>query len=356
MQPKLSFVACALLAGLAMAGPGSYTVVNSYPYPQLNAGSSTGLDVHPMFGLAFLTQQAGNEDVYFLYPYTGVLIRQFTPAGAATIGGLAMSSTELFAGQVTNGADFIRVYDTATGNFLRTYAAPGGAGSRREGLAFKAPNSLLVSTISRFFEVDAMTGAAILTWTMPAGVSAHGLAYDGRSVITCSPLNTTISFLDPLTGAVRGSIPVPGAINGCHGLAYDGCYLYVANQVDNRIYVMAPTPTGVRVGDVMNITLEAFGQAGSTYFAGIALTSTPGVPLPDGRTIPLNIGDPLFFLCLTGVIPCANFSGVLDANGQAFPTVGLPAGFPSGVSFYCAFITLGPGGIACVSAAGLITT
>jgi hypothetical protein len=68
------------------------------------------------------------------------------------------------------------------------------------------------------------------------------------------------------------------------------------------------------------------------------------------------VGDPLFLLVLTGAIPNTNFTGVLDVNGNAFPTITLPTGFPSGVQFYCAFITLGPVGIACVSAAGLLTT
>ena len=91
------------------------------------------------------------------------------------------------------------------------------------------------------------------------------------------------------------------------------------------------------------LRLDVQGDAGLPYLIGLALGSSPGIPLPDGRVIGLNI-DPVLFLTVGPGAPnpfLAHGPGVLDANGQATASLTLPAG-ATGFPLVIGGVTLHP--------------
>jgi hypothetical protein len=87
-------------------------------------------------------------------------------------------------------------------------------------------------------------------------------------------------------------------------------------------------------------------RPGAPYQVGVALASTPGIPVPGVGTIPLA-ADELLLLSISGALPgvFTDSGGVLDARGWATATLNLPAGLPAGFGFSVAAVTWGPGGI-----------
>lgn len=96
-------------------------------------------------------------------------------------------------------------------------------------------------------------------------------------------------------------------------------------------------------GTGSTLELVARGQAGAAYQAGSSLSRT-GIPLPRGRSIPLA-SDLLLLASLNLPSVFRDFSGVLDANGDATLEVDIPdESALKGVVFYTAFVTLASNG------------
>jgi len=78
-----------------------------------------------------------------------------------------------------------------------------------------------------------------------------------------------------------------------------------------------------------NMAIDAgSAHAGNTYFTLGTLTGTsPGLSLASGWNIPLNLDFYFLFTLTSGNSPVlSDFSGTLDANGQAAPQFNVPAG------------------------------
>ncbi len=80
-------------------------------------------------------------------------------------------------------------------------------------------------------------------------------------------------------------------------------------------------------------------QNSQNYIVAASLGTSPGTPLPGGRTLPLN-PDSLLFLSLTGNL-IRNNLGVLDSSGRTTFRIRLPQGLPNNLQFYLAFLTFG---------------
>lgn len=81
-------------------------------------------------------------------------------------------------------------------------------------------------------------------------------------------------------------------------------------------------------------------RPGRPYLMAASLTTAPGIPAGNNRIVPLN-PDALFgaSLSLPGIFQ--NFTGVLDARGQAVGRIHIPAvGALSGLSFFVAAVVL----------------
>ena len=220
-------------------------LLTSYPFPQVNAGSSTGLTfvakfplpilgMHPV--LLFLTQQAGSERVYYLHPATGAVIGSIDPVANDTIGSLAWDGAAIRCANVTTGAGFINRINPFTGAQISSIPAPPGRG---EGLEYVA-GRLYYSTINRIFELDAATGAVIRSFPPPEG-QCRSLSYGHGLLFSANSSAGRIIVFNPTTMSVRGVVLAPGAgANQAEGIGFDAAHniLYVANQSENRIYVL----------------------------------------------------------------------------------------------------------------------
>ena len=93
-------------------------------------------------------------------------------------------------------------------------------------------------------------------------------------------------------------------------------------------------------GGVIALNINDAQNPGATYVAALSLGNYPGIPLPNGLTIPLNIDDILLFSLQPNPIITNNI-GVLDNNGRATSTIYLP--YVPGIqnlNIYSAFVTI----------------
>lgn len=116
-------------------------------------------------------------------------------------------------------------------------------------------------------------------------------------------------------------------------------------------YLLGPGDPGTSV----SVRIHAPGDANLPYILGASEGRFPGLPLPDGRTIPLLGGSLLAFSLSPANGVFFDMTGVLDAVGMAEARIDLPA-LPAGQGlwFYLAFATLDPAassGVATVSEA-----
>ena len=220
-------------------------VRRSFPFPEPNRGSSTGLTFAPRFGvrwfgsrpaLLFLTQKAGSERVYFLDPRTGATRHTVDPQANETIGSLAWDGSAIRAANVTTGAGSINRINPFTGAQIGSVAAPPGRG---EGLAYDG-RWLYYSTISTIHIINPSTGVVVRSFPAP-GSQSRSLTYGRGLLFSGNTATGEISVFNPSTGLVHAVIEVPGS--GTHrteGIAFDPRRreLYVANQSENMIYVL----------------------------------------------------------------------------------------------------------------------
>jgi hypothetical protein len=218
-------------------------LIRSLDFPQANAGSSSALAMIPGFPLPwrpirptlmFLTQQAGSEDIYFMNPFTGAVIRRINPQANETIGSLAYHGGRLWAANVTTGSGSINRINPTTGAVISSFSAPSGRG---EGMTHDGTN-LVYSTISQVYMIDPDTGAVRRSFPSPGGPS-RALAADGDRLFVGNSSDSTISVWLPRTRIFEQTITAPGS-GSVEGLAYDRFRreLYVADQTDEKIHVI----------------------------------------------------------------------------------------------------------------------
>lgn len=220
-------------------------IVRRFAYPQANAGSSTGLAFAPLFrfpwfrslpAVLFLTQQAGSERVYFLNSFTGSVRYSVDPAANDTIGSLAWHDNQIWAANVTTGSGSINRIAPFGGNQIGSIPAPAGRG---EGLAHDG-RRLYYSTQNRIHVLDPATGAVRFSFIPPGG-QCRALSIGGGKLFIGDGSTNRIRVLDARTRIELVVYEAPGGgSRQVEGLAYDARRreLYVANQSENRIYVI----------------------------------------------------------------------------------------------------------------------
>jgi hypothetical protein len=97
-------------------------------------------------------------------------------------------------------------------------------------------------------------------------------------------------------------------------------------------------------GATFTLSLLAEDSATMAYLSGLALTTVPGIPLSDGRTIPLTL-DPLLLWSLDPVnTAITGRTGSLDATGGAEIHISIPRiSELRGTTMHAAFIVLDNG-------------
>lgn len=221
-----------------------FKVVRKFPFPQLNSGSSSGLTFarklllggifRPV--LMFLTQQPFSEKIYYLNPTTGTVLGTIDPAANDTIGSLQWDGTHIRVANVTVGAGSINSIHPLTGAQVSSIPAPAGRG---EGLTTDGTH-LYYSTISRIWVLKPSDGTVVRSYP-PAGGSCRALAFGLGHLFSGNSAAGVITVFNPVTLAVRGTIPAPGGGTAqVDGLAFNPSTneLFVANQSENTIYVV----------------------------------------------------------------------------------------------------------------------
>ncbi len=222
-------------------------VVRKFAFPQNNSGSSSGLAFARLMpigvgfqrALLFLTQKPGSERIFFLNPTTGAVLGGVDPVANDTIGCLEWDGTNIRCANVTIGVGSINTINSVTGAQLATLTSPPGRG---EGLAYNGTN-FYYSTESRIHVIRAATGA-VLSSFIPPGGNCRALTFGSGFLFSGNSTTGVITVFDPNTLLVRGTITAPGTgIAKVEGLAFNLATreLFVANQSENRIYVLQIT-------------------------------------------------------------------------------------------------------------------
>ena len=92
----------------------------------------------------------------------------------------------------------------------------------------------------------------------------------------------------------------------------------------------------------MDINSQNRFAGGAAYQIACSLGRRPGVKLPNGEWLHLNVLDSLFFLTSQNLAPILfrNFAGTLDVLGSAKASIRLPGSFPKnlGITVFCAAV------------------
>jgi len=214
----------------------------------------------------------------------------------------------------------------------------------------------------RVYRMNRKTGGLIQSFMVSTAPNTlFGLAHDSTKLLGVV-MNTTgpsvILGVNDTTGAELFRFNGPGVSGNSRGLGYgDTGNLYVGNQGDNTIYIMAPIPRPqgtLAVGTSTRIRITAPIARLMPYVLAASFSNRFGILLPDGRKIPLDV-DPLMFMSLNLPAVFQNFQGVLNASGVADATLNVPnIATLKGLKFRLAFVTLNtkfPLGIQVISAA-----
>ena len=76
---------------------------------------------------------------------------------------------------------------------------------------------------------------------IPVGAGTHGIypSRDGTVLYVTSRIAGTVTVLDPVTGQVRATWPVPGGSPDMGGVTADGSQLWLSGRYDREVYVLS---------------------------------------------------------------------------------------------------------------------
>lgn len=203
---------------------------------------------------------------------------------------------------------------------------------------FDRPGTMIAVWGNAVFELD-LASATPLT-TLRAGtpfVKPADVEYDPATgqylVMDIGTAQSTIYRFDVSTNTVTSVIPIPGerptklAVAASRGLSG----------------LTVPQPGTLHV---MRVSFP--GHAGSPYLAALSFGMGPGFNVPGG-TVYLTV-DALFLLSIANAGIFSGFQGLLDASGEASPTLVLPnlAGL-TGLRYYGVAVAVPPSGPLAVS-------
>jgi hypothetical protein len=280
--------------------------------------------------------------------------------GASDNPGLGVDALGQF-GYVADLLGNLRTVDLVNGTPVRTvsYVGLGTIGAYGVQVAVDDWRSLVfvgyVDGASRG-KIAEVRGGSVLGRTITLGMLNNGLALTPNMKYLVTGDGTIV---DALHWAVVGTIPGAGfgEYRGAAARDSDRALFSNFNSAFATLFeglatfLVATSPA--RVGQPAGYRLSVPGDAGLVYCAAASLATTPGVPLPDGRVLPLQV-DGLFLIsaCVNNAFFSA-FLGILDNGGVGNLAVNLPA-IPglAGLTFSVAALTVdgpAPSGFSIVS-------
>ncbi|MBN2492346.1 MAG: hypothetical protein JXQ29_15975 [Planctomycetes bacterium] len=231
------------------------------------------------------------------------------------------------------------------------------------------------------FQLRAADGALLRTINTPNASPLCGTLVDANSDLwSLGNVSPNINKWDRLSGVNLlqrnqrgGSTVAMGDSSGYHSaVILNGARDFDGDGVSNLdealagsnyldIFSTPRTPTPIFSGSLTGGTTLYVGvrhraSAGMNYGVGFSFGATPGIPVPGVGTIPLNL-DNLFLLSVVVRPPMfQNTLGVLDGLGDGLARVRVPAGLPSSIDVYVAFVTFDRRGIQTISNPGKLRT
>lgn len=114
--------------------------------------------------------------------------------------------------------------------------------------------------------------------------------------------------------------------------------------------VMTSNPATVSPGQSVTLAWNVPSEANRPYATAASLGIVPGIPLLDGRVVPLNLDAMFVWSFLSQAPPFLRFAGVLDGTGRATAIVQVPADPRlSGIRFFVGGVTVTGSAIARIS-------
>lgn len=166
---------------------------------------------------------------------TGALIKVYEPAGGWQWAGIYAPNGNVYVGSMLTND--VRVYDANTGAFLSVLCPLPAPADMEIG-----PNgNLFICSFGGGFvrEVNALTGAPIGQWSLPAGAAANDIAFlNGEYLVTA--MNTNVCYRYDAAYNLVGQFAGTGWQRP-HGIAI--------GPTDGRIYIADGTTTQVHVFD-----------------------------------------------------------------------------------------------------------
>lgn len=159
-------------------------------------------------------------------------------------------------------------------------------------------------------------------------ITSFAWTVNGTFLPATSPFNLTITLV------INDEIVQQQSVNGIlnPGQAASGQYSYINISIQGY----------PNLGNTINISLENLLHPNTNYILAASLGTSPGIPLGDGRVIPLN-PDAVFFLSVFNgpLIGLLNSQSFLNSQGQALATWTIP-NIPviAGLTVYFAFVTI----------------
>jgi hypothetical protein len=155
---------------------------------------------------------------------------------------------------------------------------------------------------------------------------------------------SVVSFTDRTAQLASG-------INGIASFGEDANgELYLVSRDGGTVHRLTGTSSGTTlslvgppaIGTTPNLSISAVSGANKAYLCALALGTAPGIPLADGRIIPLNFDD-LLNLTIQPGNPFMNGSGMFSINPTAMIPVSIPL-FPPlvGATVYASFVVIDP--------------
>jgi len=285
----------------------------------------------------------GNGDLYV--SGTSTMVMKYSQGVLTTFvtgihGALFGSAIDLNNGDllcaVGNGIVRVPTYGTPGWSWARQ--DPGGS-QAPQGLTYDPANNWLIEpkttkTGSQIWRYD-LTLSTLITPTPTLPMTVTGFGHVTRDPTTGEFLvggfnqtNGSLLFrYDATANTITSMVVMKHAAQASFGAS-------VALVGSRNLSTMKPAGPGQK----LTLRVSSLNGAGRSYLAALSFGFRPGITV-GGRTIYLN-PDALFYFSLSGGV-FQNFVGILDGNGEAFPTVQIP-NIPalSGQRIYASAVTV----------------
>jgi len=219
-------------------------------------------------------------------------------------------------------------------------------------------NVVFVEYVNGTFQgaIAEMQGGNMLTRTISLTGFTNGLALTPNMKYLLTGNGNVVDALHgtlPTTISGGGSGEYRGAASNDSNRALFTNYNSSFATLFEGLATFLTSTSPARIGNPAGYRLAVPGDGGLVYCAAASFGTSPGIPLPDGRVLPLQV-DALFLIsaCANNAI-FSGFIGVLDGNGVANFAVNIPnimglVGIPYSVAAVTTKVTA-PSGFSIVS-------